>query len=181
MSFDLRTGRSSTRVEFRLRLPLLLIGLAVITLVAGLGHVALDAAASGYERRIATARDEYATLAPEVERFEFLTDLEQTAAGKGNLIAAFPVRNVKWNLVLSEVALVVPESVVLTSLRSYDDGTVTVEGQVADLEALAQFGAGVQTAEYLGTPALSRAEWDAEAQAYVFTATFEVKEVSSGG
>lgn len=181
MGFDLRASRAPTRTELRLRLPLLVVGVVVLTLLAGLGHLGLWAVVRHYEAELAEARQECASLAGVVERYELMQRFEATNAGKGSLIAALPVINVKWNRVLDEVRRVIPQTVVLTALRSEPSGVVTVEGRAGDLEVLAQFGAGVQTATYLGSPGLSQAQWDSATGTYVFTLSFEIREVGGGG
>ncbi len=181
MSFDLRTTRAPAGTEFRLRLPLLVAGIVVLSLLAGLTRLCLSAAARHYEEEIAAARSERAGLGAVVQRYELLRKLEASNGSEGDLLAAWPVRSVKWNQVLAEIGRVIPETVVLTSLTSDPAGQVTVQGHAESLEVIAQFGAGIQAATNLGRPALSQAQRDQVTGSYTFTLRFETKEVGSGG
>ncbi len=181
MSFDLRTTRAPAGIEFRLRLPLLVAGILVVTLLAGVTRLCLWATVRHYKEEIVAARGERAGLEAVVQRYELLRKLEASNGSEGDLLAAWPVRNVKWNLVLAEVGRVIPETVILTALRGDSGGRVTVEGRAESLEVIAQFGAGIQAAANLGSPTLSQAQRDQATGGYTFTLTFETKEVPYGG
>ncbi len=141
--------------------PLLEIGVPLVALVVlVIWYYALNGQVVRVRQDLATTEKEIAQLQPEIERVEQLKKQIEDARKKEELLAQLLATQLPASSILTNVRVLIPKDVWLTSLTVPDTRSFTMEGFALSYVAVARLLDNMETAGLFAEMDLSTAERD---------------------
>jgi Tfp pilus assembly protein PilN len=181
MKINLLPYQDAQRTGPNWQLIFSVLGLVLLGGVTVIFYLALEGQVQSIEAEIAATRADYQKYAAALERKALLDQLQQTYSQKSGFIERLSGEGVRWNLVMDELARIIPRTVILDTVTNDGVKSISINGRAGSLQAISQFMVNIQAAVYLAKPDIHQATWNADISSFVFSITCEAKGGDAGG